>query len=94
MFFSLMELTLEIYESTSIITGPPRKHNSKSKCDTIFLVFKFYNFTCCYFGCLLVYMFYVAQINPPLSNDKVENFLTNRNVVFVVTFDEILFVYQ
>ena len=46
------------------------------------------------FGCLLVYMFYVAQINPPLSNDKVENFLTNGNVVFVVTFDEILLVYQ
>ena len=26
------------------------------------------------FGCLLVYKFYVAQINPPLSNDKVEKF--------------------
>ena len=46
------------------------------------------------FGCLLVYKFYVAQINPPLSNDEVENFLTNRNAVFLVTFDEILLVYQ
>ena len=36
----------------------------------------------------------LAEINPPLSNDKVENFLTNRNAVFVVTFDEIVLVYQ
>ena len=31
MFFSLMELTLETYESTSIITGPPRKHKLRIK---------------------------------------------------------------
>ena len=49
MFFSLMELTLETYESTSIITGPARKHKLRIKMQYNIPSSQVYNFTCCYF---------------------------------------------